>query len=185
MTQERALIVRAVAGEPEAQNQLASIHRPVVLRTARHILGDDALAEDVTQDVFMRLQSALPGFRGESELGTWLYRVTLNRCRDQLRRRRHVALDAAGAAPPRELRVETDPLHIIDTQRIREAVRSAIDRLPPDQKEAVVLRYLSDLSYAEIARTTSTPQGTVASRVFRALKALGADLEARRLELIP
>ena len=186
MNDERALIARAAAGERDALHALATAHRPTVLRTASHILGDSEMAEDVTQDVFIRLQSSLPGFRGEAELSTWLYRVTLNLCRDYLKKRRFRTVEVGEARPTEgsPLRVVEHPDERVDAERTRTAVRAAIDRLPDDQREAVMLRYISDLSYAEIARITATPLGTVASRVFRALKRLGSDLEARHPEVI-
>ena len=179
-------MARAAGGERQALEALATAHRPSVLRTARHILGDPELAEDVTQDVFVRLQVSLPGFRGEAELSTWLYRVTLNRCRDHLRKRpmRTIDVHESRSDNDRQLRVDERPGEAVDTERARSAVREAIDRLPEEQKKAVMLRYISDLSYAEIARITSTPQGTVASRVFRALKRLGEDIETRHLEVV-
>lgn len=184
MTEERAWIERAAAGEREAFGRLVARHRDTVVRTARHILGDAELAEDVAQDAFIRLQAALPGFRGDAELGTWLYRVTLNRCRDHLRSRRLSRLDdvdeASLGADPGE-----DPVERLHATRRAELVRAAIARLPEEQKEAVSLRYLSDLSYAEIARRTRTPLGTVASRVFRALKRIGQEMESQHLELMP
>lgn len=186
MSTERALIARAVAGEPLALDQLAASHRPAVLRVARHLLGDPAVAEDVTQDVFVRLQLSLPGFRGDAELSTWMYRITLNLCRDHQRKARRSKVDGRDldTALTHAPRVDDRREEAIDAERRRDIVRAAIDRLPDDQKEVVLLRYLSDLSYADIARITATPQGTVASRVFRALKRLGQDLEPRHLELI-
>ncbi len=186
MNPEKTWIAEALDGKPEAMNRLVSAHRPAVLRTANHVLGDPELAEDVAQDVFFRLQSALAGFRGDAELSTWLYRVTLNRCKDVLRRRRHESLDAPGgpASAARRIGVETDPGASVDRQRRRSAVRQAVERLPEEQREVITLRYLSDLSYAEIARVTRLPHGTVASRVFRGLKKLGEDLESRHLELL-
>jgi RNA polymerase sigma-70 factor (ECF subfamily) len=181
---ERALIDRAIDGEDQALGVLVAAHRPVVVRTAFHLLGDAELAEDVAQEVFLRLPEALPGFRGDAKLSTWLDRVTLNRCRDQLRRRRRRTLDVHTPTAASLLATEDHPAHALDTERARAAVLAAVDRLPEDQKEAIMLRYVSDLSYADIARVTSTPQGTVASRVFRGLKRLGEDLDARHLEVV-
>ena len=187
---ERALLERAVHGDTEAIGALAARHRPDVVRTAQHVLGDREAAEDVAQDVLIRLQAALPGFRGDAELGTWVYRITLNLCRDRLRTRarraREVRWDASGAGEqvpdpaPGPNAVGED----LDRERTRAAIRAAIDRLPREQSEAVRLRYLSDLPYAEIARLTGVPQGTVASRVFRALKRLGNDLAPPHLEIL-
>ena len=186
MTDEQALIARAVDGQVEALNELAASHRPEILRTATAMLGDPEAAEDVAQDVLARLQTALAGFRGDAELSTWLYRMTINRCKDALRRRRHVSLDESGAhgVAARRVAVDADPGADVDAERRRRAVREAIDRLPEEQREAVALRYLSGLSYAEIARVTRLPHGTVATRVFRGLKKIGRDLESRHLELV-
>ena len=185
MNEERLLIERAAGGEPEALDALARRHRPIVRRTALAVLGDEDAADDVAQDAMVRLQASLPGFRGEAELGTWLYRVTLNLCQDQLRssrRRRHVPLESAGSDP--ELRREEHPDETVDRERARAAVRAALESLPDDQREVLTLRYLADLPYAEIARILATPQGTVASRAFRALIRLGERLEPRHLEVI-
>ena len=186
MSEEHALIERAVRGEADALDALAASHRPAVLRTALHLLGDADAAEDVAQETFVRLHAALPGFRGDAELSTWLYRVTLNLCRDHMRRRRRRAHDVPlrEAHAAEALHVHERPEESVDGERARAAVRQAIARLPEEQREAVMLRFVSGLSYAEIARVTGSPQGTIASRVFRGLKRLGDDLEPRHLEVV-
>ena len=186
MSEERALIARAVGGEAEAWDALVSRHRPTVLRTARHLLGDAEAAEDATQDVFVRVYGSLSRFRGDADLGTWLYRVTLNECRDKLRRVRRQAeevdIDRQAARP--ELSVEPRPDESLDRRRARDAVRAAIDRLPAEQRDAVLMRFMDDLPYDEIARISGVPHGTVASRVFRGLERIGRDLERKHLEVM-
>jgi RNA polymerase sigma-70 factor (ECF subfamily) len=192
LTEERALIARAARGESDAFGALVAAHRPYVVRIARHLVGEPATAEDIAQDAFVRLQGALPGFRGESALRTWLYRVTLNLCRDhmrrQSRRRGDITLDDLHDSPKLALGAGADPRvdahRAVDAERARHTIRAAIDRLPEEQREAVVLRYVEELSYAEIARLTHTPQGTIASRVFRALERLGRELEPHHLEVV-
>jgi len=188
VTQERDLVARAARGEREAFETLAAERRASILRMAGHLLGDDALAEDVAQEVLVRMHASLPGFRGDADLGTWLYRVTLNLCRDQARRtsrwRDTVDLGGADADPPSGLREEPTPDRTVDLERAGSAVRAAIDRLPSEQKEAVLLRYMDDLPYDEIARITGAPAGTVASRVFRALERLGREIEPRHMEVL-
>ena len=100
----------------------------------------------------------------------------------------------AGYVAPRHLKAirdtgnhlvaAVDPHDSLDGERAREALLVAIDRLPEDQREVLALRFLSDLPYAEIARITSTPEGTVASRIFRALKRLGSEIEPKHLEIV-
>ena len=184
-SEERVLVERAAAGEASAFDRLARRHRPDVVRTARHVLGDAELAEDIAQDALLRLRTALPGFRGDAALGTWLYRVTLNLCRDQLRRRRVSRID--DPAVRRELPASdaSDPGARLDTARLREAVRASIDRLPEEQRRAGSLRFLADLTSDQIARAPGVPRGTVASRVFRGLRRIGEDIDARHLELMP
>lgn len=177
-------VERAAAGDPVAFDRLAGAHRPAVLRMALRVLGDPAAAEDVAQEALLRMHSALAGFRREAELGTWLYRVTLNLCRDHLRARRRRGADLRLEVAPDVARVDPRPGEDVDRERAREAVRLAIDALPADQREAVRLRYLADLPYDEIARLTGTPPGTVASRLYRALRRLGEALESRHMEVI-
>jgi RNA polymerase sigma-70 factor (ECF subfamily) len=184
---EEGLIRRAAGGDARAFEVLAARHRPSALRIARTLLGDDDAAEDVAQELLIRLAAALPAFRGDAELSTWAYRVTLNLVRDHLRRVRRraseVDVDQLRHAPG--LTVEPSPDRDVDSERARSAVRAALETLPADQKEAIMLRYAADLSYKEIARMTDTPQGTVASRVFRALKRLGQEVEPLHLEVLP
>jgi RNA polymerase sigma factor (sigma-70 family) len=103
------------------------------------------------------------------------------RC-DPHKRRDTVDVGDAGHAQP--LRVEPVPDRTVDLERAGAAVRAAIDRLPSEQKEAVLLRYMDDLPYDEIARITGAPTGTVASMVFRALERLGREIEPRHTEVL-
>lgn len=186
MSGVQTLIARAALGDEGAIDELVSEHRPTIVRTSLGLLADPAAAEDVAQEVILRMQASLAGFRGDAELSTWLYRVTLNACRDQLRRVRrqgeHVEISEAPNAT--ELRLEPMSDERVDIDRARQAVREAIERLPADQREVVLLRFVEDLPYAEIARVTGTPQGTVASRVFRAIERLGSEVEPIHLEVL-
>ncbi len=178
------LIALAARGNADALQSLARAHRPAVLRTARHLLGDADAAEDVTQDAFVRLQNALGGFRADAELSTWLYRVTLNLCRDHMRRRRRRTEVPLDAITHHAESVASDPARTVALGRARQAIEAAIARLPEDQREVVTLRFVAELRYKEIARVTGLPEGTVASRVFRALQRLSRDLEPIHMEIV-
>ena len=179
------LVERAVRGDAEAIERLSASHRPRAYRTALGVLGDPHAAEDVAQEAMVRLQSSLAGFRGDAEVTTWIHRVALNLSLDHIRTRRRraveVPLDHAAAAPDGDV---TDPHRAVDTSRARAALRAAIERLPEEQREVLALRYSSGLSYGEIARVTGSAEGTVASRIYRALKRLGSDLEPKHLEIL-
>jgi RNA polymerase sigma-70 factor (ECF subfamily) len=179
------LIDRAAQGDAAALDALVARHRPDARRTALGILGDEDSAEDVAQESMIRLKNALPGFRGDSELRTWVHRVALNLAYDHLRRRRReragVALRSLGDTPdPRA----HDPHAALDGERARTALHAALERLPDDQREVLTLRFLTGLTYAEIARVTGAAEGTVASRIYRALKRLGTEVEAKHLEIV-
>jgi len=186
VTDERILIDRAVRGDTDALNSLAARYRPLVFRIARGILGDPDLAEDVAQDALVRLSAALLGLPNDAQLKPWLYRVTVNLCRDQLRRRirqsKAISMDAS--LNDHHLATEDRSDYAVDVERARVAVTQAMGRLPADQREVLILRYVTGLSYAEIARTLATAQGTIASRVFRALKRLGEELDPLHLEVL-
>ena len=179
---EPSLIRRAVEGDASAVDELARLHRDQVVRTAKHLIGDQDLADDIAQEVLLRLASALPGFRGDSELASWLYRITVNLCLDHIRRGKRRPTVELGETV---LEIEVDdPGHSVQRQRTRSAVREALTRLPTDQREVLTLRYITGLPYSEIAKVTGTPIGTVASRVFRGLRKLAQDLDPIHLEIV-
>lgn len=178
------LVARAALGEADALAALATEYRPVARRVALGILGDVDAAEDVAQDAMIRLQSSLPGFRGDAQLETWLHRVTLNLAYDHLRRVKRRELRPLSEARSTPDPGATDPVVKVDSERAREALEAALERLPEDQRRAVILRFMSQLSYDEIAQVTGAAPGTVASRIFRALERLGRDLEPKHLEIL-
>jgi len=174
------LVRRSAAGDDQAFRDLVERHEARVYRLALHLLGDPAAAEEAAQEAFVRLYRALDGLRGEARLSTWLHRVTVNLCRDEQRRlkraERFTDLDAA--APT--LVVLGSEMDDLEREEMSQRIRAALERLPEHQKEAIVLRYLSELSYAEISEATGASPNTVASRVYRGLRRLGVLLGADR-----
>jgi len=159
------------AGDREALRQLFEAHKDRVYRIALAFFhGDAATAEDVTQEVFVKLAGHIGQFRGEAAISTYLYRLVANACVDEQRRRkRSVPLaheENADAAAPDD-----------HERRARaRAVHAAVAGLPPDLRLAVLLRYFDELSYDEMARALGCAPGTVASRLHRGLKQLGRAL---------
>ena len=128
--------------------------------------GDRTLADDITQQIFLKLFTAIRQFRGDSEFTTWLYRLVVNACLDERRRRRRllpwgemVAMKKPGERKPQEkqsARLE-----------ITEAVQAAIGELKPKFRLPILLKYIEGLSYDEIASVMGCSKGTVASRLNR------------------
>jgi RNA polymerase sigma-70 factor (ECF subfamily) len=159
-------------GDPEAQRRAFERHRDRVYTVAlRFLKGDAAAAHDITQEVFVKVFRAAPGFRAEARLSTWLHRITANACLDELRRRRRLLF--FGDIP--------DTIHPVtspDTApgALRQEVVAAVERLPAKMRITVLLRYFEDLPYDEIARVLDVTQGTVASRLHRAHAILAREL---------
>ena len=125
---------------------------------------------DIAQDTFVKLFSCIRDFRGDSSFDTWIYRLVVNSCLDYRRRAWRLlplADEFAGT-----LRVSGDSLTDLLRSEMGGRVRSAVDRLSPDLRIVVVLRYTEGLSYEEIAEVLGCSTGTVASRLNRAHKKL-------------
>ena len=170
-----ALLDACRRGEREAVGELFDACRDRVYTLALHLSGDPAEAADVTQDVFLRLLARIGQYRGESRFSTWLYRIVVNAFLDRRKaRRRYVPLDDTLLA--RRPAPEPSPEAAVIHAQARGRVTAALQRLPPALRTPVVLRYGSGLSYAEIAETLGVREGTVASRLNRALAQLAREL---------
>lgn len=148
-------------GSPLELKTVFDTHKDRVFSTALACLdGDQAAAEDAAQEVFVRLASKLGQFRGEARLTTWLHRVTVNVCHDELRRRR------------RAQRLTPEPLPTSQEFAPRRELHEALESLPEALRTPLLLRYFDGLSYDEIAAALGCPPGTVATRLHRGLKRL-------------
>ncbi len=163
---------------------LAEVYRRyggAMLTLARSMLRDTAQAEDIVTEALLRVHDKGDGFRGERGLRTWVLRITANLSRDQLRRRKF------SAGPPEELSaIEHAGLafrpvegwdEAIDQRQQAEAVERAMQALPADQREAMVMRHRLGLSHEDMVELLGVPVGTVKSRLARGLAALRAVLE--------
>ena len=145
--------------------------RDRVFRLAYSILRDRAAAEDATQETFVRVWKALPGFDGRAQLGTWIYAITRNTCLMELRRRRPtVSFDDPDSAEAQHAAaaIATGPAE--DPER--DNLLKLLDALPRNQQEAVRLFYLEDRSYEAVAEQLDMPLGTVKNLLHRARKRL-------------
>jgi len=169
------LLAACQAGSRDAFRSLFEIYRDKVYSIALRYSGNHAAAMDLTQDVFVKLYSRLPGFRGESGFETWLYRLVVNTCLDQKRKLRRL-VPLIGEAILRRLHINERVTGDLIRSETRRTVQAAIARLSPDLRMAIILRYTQGLSYEEMAAAMNCSPGTVASRLSRAHKQL-----ARRL----
>jgi RNA polymerase sigma-70 factor (ECF subfamily) len=155
---EGSLAQRCAAGEEAAYAELVSEHQRMVVQLAMNLLGDRDEALDLSQEVFLRVFRTIHRFRGHSSLRTWIYRI-------------------AGDVPCVR---DAGPDRVLAQKELAAQLQQALDRLPFDQRTAIVLREIDGLSYEEIAYSLGVAVGTVKSRLTRARHALRLELgEAR------
>ena len=167
------LIERARAGDAAAYGLLVRRYEQIAFRTACAVCGDAAEAEDAAQDAFVKAYAALPRFRRGAPWRPWILRIVANEARNRRRaagRRAHLALRVAGAEPAGSAAPSPDA-------ELDGPLLAALGRLEPAHREIVVLRHLLDLPEAECAAVLGCRQGTVKSRLSRALARLRAELE--------
>lgn len=157
-----------------------------VYRLCSRLVANTDDAEECAQQSLLRALERLPSFRGRSELSTWVYRITVNVCRnfgrrDRLMRQRHLygRITTAEDSLPLASRYES-PEQVLSRVESDAAVTRAIRSLPYRQRAAVVLREMEGMSYSEIARTLRMPAGTVRSTLYRARRTLAHALEGVR-----
>jgi RNA polymerase sigma-70 factor (ECF subfamily) len=143
---------------------------------ASSMLRDRDEANDVVEDALLRIHRAAPDFRGERGLRTWVLRIVANLCRDRLRRRKFIVPNKDDEDPFDRAGLAFDPIEdwddALDQHTLAAALERAIASLPHDQREIVVMRHRLGLSHAEIMGALGVPEGTVKSRLARALGAL-------------
>lgn len=171
------LVARAQKGDSRAFDLLVRKYQHKVVQLAARYVND-ADAQDVAQEAFIKAYRALPGFRGQSAFYTWLYRITINTAKNHLvalkRRPASQDVDAvdAEAYGIDQMKDVATPERDALTEELRLTVIDAMAQLPADLRTAIELRELEGLSYEEIAETMDCPVGTVRSRIFRARAAI-------------
>jgi RNA polymerase sigma-70 factor (ECF subfamily) len=170
-------------GTPEALRPLYERYKDKVYNTAYRITGDASLAEDVAHDVFLLVYERLGQFRRKSRFSSWLYRVTVNRATDAVRRRQRERWLFRGRvgedAEEGEVlaTVERTPERAVESAELADAVARALGGLSLKLRTVVVLRYFEGLRYEEIAEVIGRSVGTVKSRLSRAHGKLWPELE--------
>ena len=171
------MVDRVRRGDPRAFEELVVAHQHRVFGVALRMLRNRAEAEEVAQEVFLRVHRALDDFRGEAKLSTWLYaiasRLCLNRLAASERRLAREGEETLG----RLASGDDDPADTLERSELETALQRAIAELPDDRRLVVVLRDLEGLSYEEIAAALDLPLNTVRSRLHRARMDLKEKLE--------
>ena len=177
---QKKLIEGLKRGDPTAFRHLIDLYQKPVYLVCLRLMGYETEAEDMTQETFIRASQAISSFRGEAALGTWLYRIATNLCKNRigyLSRRKQNSHDhlptleaKAGdqwQSSAEEVVSHDQPEESIEGKEAQALIIQALNSLPDKQKAALTLRDIQGLSYAEIAEITQASLGTVKSRIHQ------------------
>jgi RNA polymerase sigma-70 factor, ECF subfamily len=186
---DEELVARSVAGDNESFDQLILRWERPIYALAYRTIGREDDARDVTQEAFLRAFRALPGFKGQAKFSSWLYRITLNLCRDWARKQRRTPVVQAPEGDGLELAAATPSATESAEDRVARRdmgrhVARAMQALPDEQRSAIILKEYHGLTFQEIADLQGCPLSTVKTRLYQGLSVLRRELE-RRGSVVP
>jgi RNA polymerase sigma-70 factor (ECF subfamily) len=169
---DEALLEDFLRGDRDAFDVLVRRHEDAVFAVALRLMGQRADAFDAVQETFVAVFQRAHSFRGEAAFSTWLHRITINACKDLIRKRGRFTLENDDATE------RPDPGGDVASKVVAHVdLAAALAKLPEDQRIALVMFDLGGIPYDEIARETATNIGTVKSRISRARRALAEAME--------
>jgi RNA polymerase sigma-70 factor, ECF subfamily len=174
---ERELIERCRSGDDTAFAELVDRYKDLVYALIYRMVRDRGLADDLAQDVFLKVHRGLPYFRGEARLSTWIFRIVQNVCvQTRMGRRSDVRLDDGHDAdrPPRQFGSVDQAFAALED---RDRLDKALAQLPPNYRLLVVAHYMRGVQYESLAEALDLPLGTVKTHLYRAKRRLRELLE--------
>ena len=176
------LITKFKQGDEKSFEYLVERYQHKIYNTTFRILGNHDDALDLAQETFIRVYNNLNTFKGKSTFSTWLFKISTNICRDELRKRQtRISTYNLSEADHQKTSYQKsnehqDPEKISLKNELNKNIQVKIEQLPSEQKTILVLREFQDLSYAELSEVLDISMGTVKSRLSRARKALRSEL---------
>jgi RNA polymerase sigma-70 factor (ECF subfamily) len=177
---DEELVARSIRGDADSFNELVLRWERSIYALAYRTIGRDEDARDICQETFLRAFRGLPSFRGQAKFSSWLYRITLNLCRDWIRRERRTpivqgtdeleSIDLAGSEPAESIE------DLVARRDLTRAVERAMSRLTEEQRVAIVLKEYHGLTFQEIADIVGCPLSTVKTRLYQGLNVLRREL---------
>lgn len=179
---DEELVARSRGGDVESFNQLILRWERPIYALAYRVIGREEEARDVCQEAFLRAFRALPGFKGQAKFSSWLYRITLNLCRDWIRRqRRNPTSQIPEDMEAGELAADAGPVESIEDlvarRELSAAVEEAMALLPEEQRTAIILKEYHGMTFQEIADLQGCPLSTVKTRLYQGLSVLRRQLQ--------
>jgi RNA polymerase sigma-70 factor (ECF subfamily) len=182
------LVERLFRVDPAAFHNLVDLYKKRIYFLALDMVGNAADAEDVSQDVFLKVHRSLRTFKKDAKLGSWIYRIAYNTCIDHIRKkeqtprtlgeevldaRARVEADVLFSAPP------ADPSRAAEAELLQRSLAGALEKVSPQEKAVFLLRHYDDLMLREIAEVLGLSLGSVKSYLFRAIQKLRRELGGR------
>ncbi|HVZ22689.1 MAG TPA: sigma-70 family RNA polymerase sigma factor [Vicinamibacterales bacterium] len=179
---DEELVARSRGGDVESFNQLILRWERPIYALAYRVIGREEEARDVCQEAFLRAFRALPGFKGQAKFSSWLYRITLNLCRDWIRRqRRNPTSQIPEDMEAGDLAADAGPVESIEDlvarRELSAAVEEAMALLPEEQRTAIILKEYHGMTFQEIADLQGCPLSTVKTRLYQGLSVLRRQLQ--------
>jgi RNA polymerase sigma-70 factor (ECF subfamily) len=163
--EERGLVREALAGNERAFRSILEMHYPLIYSVVHGIARERGETDDIVQEVFIKIFRALPVFRGDSKLSTWIYRIARNQALNAIEKRAPVTVPFEDCE---DLAAEEDDPEASHGRRVVcEELERLMDRLDERQRIALELRYAGEKSYEEIAEIMDIPLGTVKTYIYR------------------
>ncbi|MCD6257717.1 sigma-70 family RNA polymerase sigma factor [Candidatus Aerophobetes bacterium] len=176
---DEVLVARFKEGDESSFKELVERYQSRVYSIVLAMLGDKNDADDLSQEVFLKVYRFIHQFKGRSKFFTWLYRLTINTCisaRNKKKRNNQILLSQSfkkDFTPIDTLQNDAkSPIEILQNRELEKKIKLALDSLSDGLKEVFVLREIEDLSYKQLSRILHCPEGTVKSRLFRAREEL-------------
>ena len=176
VSDEEQFVLRAAAGDERAYGKLVQAYQSRVFNFVRSMVRNDEVAEDITQESFVKAFFSLKRLQNPGSFKSWLFRIANNNTLDWLRRKKFQLVDVDEQIHESYVDVRNPESGAVEEERLQH-VRQALNKLKPDQKAILVMCDLQGLSYADIAEVLNVPFGTVQSRIFYARKKLKEHLD--------
>ena len=185
---ESSLIEKSIQGDVASFEKLVVKYNRYVYNIAFRMMGNEEDAKDMSQETLIKAFKAISKFKMESSFSTWLYRITINVCKDEIRRRKETVLsydaEIADEGTLKDIISDerTNPLLVYEKTELKSSIESALNKLSDDNKSVVVLKDILGYSYEEIGQILEIPIGTVRSRLNRSRSALKSILQIQLAE---
>lgn len=187
---ESKLIELAISGDVDSFEQLVRNYNRYVYNIAYRMMGNEEDAKDMAQEALIKAYKHIKSFKQEANFSTWLYRIVINTCKDELRKKhtQNLSLDAAISEEKTGLELlenpdqNVNPVIVYEQQELKKELQEALNTLPEESKSIVILKDIMGYSYQEIGDILEIPIGTVRSRLSRSRQSLKNQLQLKLSE---